>query len=162
MNSNPEDFKDLRRLLALKRHEQPPPGYFNRLSLTVAARIEAAEATQESPWWRTLFQELQPRPILVCAYGLLVCGGLLAGLGLAGIEDEDYQDLQVADTSLLFTEPVASRLSIDRSPDYFPQPIEASLLGGFNRPVTLPSRFFFDRSEARPAFQPVKFLLDPQ
>ena len=54
MNTPPEnEFQDLRRLLALKRHEQPPPGYFNNLHRDIIAQLKAERAPQtrrnESP-----------------------------------------------------------------------------------------------------------------
>ncbi len=32
MNESEHNFQDLKRLLKLKRHEVPPPGYFNNFS----------------------------------------------------------------------------------------------------------------------------------
>ena len=39
MNAEPENFDQLCRLLKLKRHESPPPRYFNDFSSQVIARI---------------------------------------------------------------------------------------------------------------------------
>jgi hypothetical protein len=56
---SPDDFEALRRLLALKRHEKPPPGYFEDFSARVMARIEAEEHMRARSWidqLRDLFQ----------------------------------------------------------------------------------------------------------
>ena len=53
METDPQEFEKLRRLLALKRDEVPPPGYFENFSDKVIARIEA-EAAEPSAWQQFL------------------------------------------------------------------------------------------------------------
>ena len=74
-----ENFDQLRRLLALKRHEAPPPGYFHGFSSKVMARIEAAEAAAPA-WWLKLGFDFNFKPALVCGLGVVVCGLLSAGV----------------------------------------------------------------------------------
>jgi hypothetical protein len=82
METEPDDFRDLQRLLALKRHESPPPGYFDRFSTKVIARIEAQRIHEATPIWRRWLSELIERPALTGLY-LLLFGGLgMISLGL--------------------------------------------------------------------------------
>ncbi|HWX23286.1 MAG TPA: hypothetical protein VN578_25565 [Candidatus Binatia bacterium] len=88
MHHEQENFQQLRRLLALKRHEQPPPGFFNDFSSQVIARIQAeerlAEATvlerllAEAPWLQRIWGLLESKPVLVGAAGATFCGLMLA------------------------------------------------------------------------------------
>ncbi|HEY6167698.1 MAG TPA: hypothetical protein VI454_06640 [Verrucomicrobiae bacterium] len=87
MTPENEDFEEVRRLLALKRHEQPPPGYFTNFSSKVIARIEAEQETARLPWWRRLVASFDARPALVCAYALAVGGLFVVGLSLATKDD---------------------------------------------------------------------------
>jgi hypothetical protein len=73
-----ENFDQLRKLLALKRYEQPPPGYFQSFSGKVLARIEAAEAAGCCSWWARL--GLDFKPALMCALGIVVCALLSLGV----------------------------------------------------------------------------------
>lgn len=47
-----ESSKRLQQLLRLKRHETPPPGYFNEFSDSVLDRIRALESERAVPRWR--------------------------------------------------------------------------------------------------------------
>jgi hypothetical protein len=90
MHSDQEDFESLRRLLALKKYEQPPPGYFDRFSHQVIARIRVEGVTQKpgflqmltSPmsWLQRAWDSLENRPALAGAFGFTVCGALASGL----------------------------------------------------------------------------------
>src|SRR5437762_11672445 len=83
MNPSPQDFDQLRKLLALKRHEPPPPGYFNHFSDKIMARIEAEGLCIRTSWWQLLFPELNAMPVLACAYGLVIMGLLTIGVGIS-------------------------------------------------------------------------------
>jgi hypothetical protein len=90
MSQNTENFEPLRRLLKLKRYEQPPPGYFNNFSRQVIARIQLGERGEESavierllweaPWLQRLWAAFEAKPILAGAFGLAVCGLLITGV----------------------------------------------------------------------------------
>jgi hypothetical protein len=84
MNPDSENFDSLRRLLALKRHEQPPPGYFNRFSRDVMARIKAGETggemAMELPWIQRVLAMFDVKPIYAGAFGTAVCALLISGV----------------------------------------------------------------------------------
>jgi hypothetical protein len=90
MSAQQDDFEDLRRLLALKRHERPPPGYFQDFSGQVIARIHAGEAAtsqswaqrvlERAPWLQNLWDGFGARPIVAGAFGVSVCSLLVVGL----------------------------------------------------------------------------------
>jgi hypothetical protein len=88
---NDENFDKLRTLLTLKNHEQPPPGYFNRLPGKILARIEASELASESTWWNWLVERFDARPILACAYGFTISGLLLMGFRVSQLLQADAQ-----------------------------------------------------------------------
>ena len=83
MKPAPEEFGSLRKLLALKRHESPPPGYFDRLSAGVRARIEAAERAPKASWWQQWLATFDAKPILVGAYGVALVGLVMIGVNIA-------------------------------------------------------------------------------
>ena len=89
MNPEQDQFRNVRRLLALKRHEQPPPGYFDDFSEQVIIRIRAGERIEhfslwealswEAPWLQRIWSILETRPVAAGAFGAAICGLLMAG-----------------------------------------------------------------------------------
>ncbi|MBI3877411.1 MAG: hypothetical protein HY300_15880 [Verrucomicrobia bacterium] len=77
MDPAPENFDKLQKLLALKRHEQPPHGFFERFPAQVRARIAGPQREPSASWWQRLLETLDARPMLAGAYGLAVGGALL-------------------------------------------------------------------------------------
>ena len=84
MNPPEENFENLRKLLELKRHETPPPGYFEGFSSNLIARIEAEDARPAPAGWRRFFPSLDTSPLMVGAYGVIVASLVIAGVQLAG------------------------------------------------------------------------------
>lgn len=90
MNPEQDNYQPVQRLLALKRHEQPPPGYFENFSGQVVARIQAGERGapdsfwewlgMEASWLHRLWVALETKPVFAGALGAGVCGLLLAGV----------------------------------------------------------------------------------
>lgn len=76
MSSTPDNFESLEKLLRLKRHEQPPPRYFNEFSGRVIDRIGRGEARRS--WWERLGFDL--RPALAAGAGMVACGLMVYGV----------------------------------------------------------------------------------
>jgi hypothetical protein len=96
MNSESNDFVQLRRALALKRHEAPPPRYFNEFSSRVIARLTAEPETVS--WWQRLVRhfDVQPlQPALMCGVGVVICGllsfGVISAMQLTGPTPAAFQ-----------------------------------------------------------------------
>jgi hypothetical protein len=74
MKSDSENFEELRKLMALARHELPPPGYFNRLPASIISRIERGEG--QLSFWERLATNFTVRPAFAYAFALAACGAL--------------------------------------------------------------------------------------
>jgi hypothetical protein len=74
MNSDSNDFEALRKLMALKRYEQPPPGYFNRLPDRITARLERGEG--RLGFWQRFAGQFVFRPAFVYGFSLAALGAL--------------------------------------------------------------------------------------
>jgi hypothetical protein len=74
MSPDSENFEALRQLMALKRHEQPPPGYFTRLPDKIALRIERGEG--QLNFWERLLAGYSFRPAFAYSFALAAFGAL--------------------------------------------------------------------------------------
>ena len=84
-----QDFEKLQRLLKLKRHELPPPRFFNDFSGQVTARIRAGDVGKlesltdvvaQTPWLQRLWQAIEGKPAVSGAFALAACGLLVVGI----------------------------------------------------------------------------------
>lgn len=81
-SENPDEFESVKQLLALKRHEEPPPGYFDRLPGEIRARIAHAQAHPE-PWWRRWLESWDLSPALATSFATVAVTLALGGVWLA-------------------------------------------------------------------------------
>jgi len=83
MNQKEHNFEDLKRLLKLKQHEVPPPGYFNDFSGHVVSRIRAGEAggsrsfmerlETDAPWVVNFLRIFETRPGVIGGLATSLC-----------------------------------------------------------------------------------------
>ena len=83
MSQRRDDFAELRRLLAVKRHERPPPGYFDHFSDRVIRRLEDDGEVEENSQWQQFLRLLSAKPVLACFYGGFVAAVLLVGFKIS-------------------------------------------------------------------------------
>jgi len=101
-----ENFEALRKLLTLKKHELPPPGFFDQFSRELRSRLAAGEHRQssvwrelgdEASWLQRLWAAFAEKPALAGAFGVAVCALMLSGIYLAQ-KPEPVADAAVAAT----------------------------------------------------------------
>ncbi len=110
METSPEDFESLQKLLKLKRYEHPHPRYFNDFSSQVIARIKAGEA--RAPWWEKFGIDL--RAVATVGAGAAACVTFFLGMGTApqganatGMGGPSIATASVATQSDAFSQPNA-------------------------------------------------------
>jgi len=84
-----QDFEKLQRLLKLKRHELPPPRYFNDFSSNITARIRAGEGSgrahararnHQASWLQRFWQTVAGNPAVSGIASVAVCGLVVLGV----------------------------------------------------------------------------------
>jgi len=74
------DEKELQRILALKRHEQPPRPFFKGLSSAVIDRIQNPGPPPPPTFLQKLGLNIDTKPLLVCLSAAAVCALLAVAL----------------------------------------------------------------------------------
>ncbi len=77
-----DDPQRLLRLLALKRYEVPPPGFFDRLPSRVLVSIRAGTEVAEKSRWQLLLDVIRGEPMIAGSYAALGVGALLFGVSV--------------------------------------------------------------------------------
>ena len=65
---------ELQRVLALKRHEQPPQKFFKGFAEKVMDRLQNPEPPPEPTLLQRLGLDWDTKPVVICLAGLAVCG----------------------------------------------------------------------------------------
>jgi len=92
MSETNDNFDGLKQLLKLKRHEVPPPGYFNHFSGDVVSRIRTGEQGgaegvmgrfESNSLMKGLLQIFQAKPGVIGGFATSLCLLLLIGVVMA-------------------------------------------------------------------------------
>ncbi len=106
MKDNEQNFTELKKLLKLKQHEVPPPGYFNHFSGDVVSRIRAGEAAgsnslerldKHAPWLANFLHLFEAKQGVVGGLATSLCLLLLLGVIFTENTDSDSKNI-LADT----------------------------------------------------------------
>jgi len=134
MQPGSEDFESLQKLLALKRYEQPPPGYFDRFPYQVMARIEAEEARFQLPWWERVLGRFDLKPALVGAFGFAVMGVYFLGLSLANYVEQQSAQLSPAMPGSWYSPSAlaGAQIPVESAPRAFPSVSQVGFASSMN------------------------------
>jgi hypothetical protein len=159
MSEKQNEFAELKRLLKVKRHEVPPPGYFGGFSSEVLTRIRAGETGGSQSFWADLqdgadfwgnfLHIIRVRPGVIGAFATTACLFLLAAVVVLNHSEANEPD------GLALTPPAAP--SLDASPNLALNPPDAGLTVTTNPVSSLqPVSSMFGSSE-NPLFQPASY-----
>jgi hypothetical protein len=150
MSENENNFEALRHLLALKRHEVPPPGYFENFSDGVLARIHASDAVRELPWLLRVLQAFESRPAFPVAFASTLCFLLL--FGIVSVE----QNPEMASGQPAFIGNGSAFVSVADNSPLMPVGMPSAITGDTNHPIDLSSQPAFN-SQPNSLFQQESF-----
>jgi len=143
MNPDSEQFEQLRKLLVLKRHEEPPPGYFNSFSGQVIARIKAGDQGQDGvAWLRKLWSVFETKPMITGAFGAAICALAISGFVFS---DDIESTAGTSQGGNLGVHPVAGGIG-----DLTLSPAQTAQFTSSTNPVSPTLRALFDQPQLTP------------
>ena len=167
MNQNEQNnFAELIRLLKIKQHEVPPPGYFDDFSGQIISRIRAGEAggrqtvverlQAEAPWLAKFLRIFETRPGLIGGFATSLC--LLLVLVVVFAERSD-----VASNNLLsVAEPTAamnSSVAAMAEPSLLTASDASGIVASTNPVTSLqPTTTLFGQAGGSTLFQPAGYI----
>ncbi len=149
---NDPKFDLIRRALALKRHESPPPRYFNDLPGTIRARLAQAEVTEPVSLFENFRRAFVLRPMLATGLGM-AAGAFVLGIAAMTLLPTG-NDLPANAVTFAPAAPVSDPVGSNfRSP---PENVMAELIhGATNSPTDQPKSIFDSfKVETAPASSP--------
>jgi hypothetical protein len=163
MSETNNNFDGLKRLLKLKQHEVPPPGYFNRFSGDVVSRIRAGESGGSqsifeqfgSGSWGSLLQVFQAKPGVIGGFATSLCLLLLIGVVMADRPDGTSMagDAGIAPSAPSDTSPLAySSVPLSPAGD---SGLTITTNSSIHSLQPMPALF---GSQQNPLFQPASFM----
>ena len=170
MNEENQNFDELKRLLKLKRHELPPPGYYNNFSNGVIAGIRREQRpggsvirlNSEAPWLVRFLRVFEARPGLIGGFATSLVLILVFGVVLSDRSNSDTQNVFAMPTADANSSTVAS---VDPTASATPQNYAANTMdssGGISvstNPATSlqPSAAPFGQPNSSQLFLPAGF-----
>jgi len=151
MKTEPENFDAVQKLLALKRRETPPPGYFQSLPGKIVWRIERGE--RPLGFWERFSSSFAMRPAFAYAFAVAAFGAFSASIFYSGVaKDQDAQAQNETETAWANAS-TAPASAFATQNEFSPSLHVANWLGNTNPgapPQVLPS-LFAPRGHAVPA-----------
>jgi hypothetical protein len=165
MNQKEHQFDELKKLLKLKQHEVPPPGYFDNFSGQVVSRIRAGEAggaqtfterlEAEAPWLINFLRIFETRPGLIGGFATSLCLLLVLVVVFAEHSERVSQNLLTAADPASAGSPVAAMAvpSLAAAPD------NSGIVASTNPVTSLqPATTLFGQASGSTLFQPAGFM----
>ena len=166
MNQSENNFKDLKNLLKLKRHEVPPPGFFNHFSDGVIARIRAGEdrsagslvqrLNDNAPWLERFLRVFEAKPGVIGGFATSLCLLLLFGVVLAERSESGPQNLLAASSSQADSMVSSPALGASITPEF--ATAEGGIAISTNASLQPVAGLFGGASGSSSLFQPASFV----